>query len=80
MQTKGHKRKQMNTKHLDSSRLDFSSEFSEQLVILEDLISVTIDEIGNGGTRSLSILLSAIRHISDLKATNNRLLEFEKNY
>jgi len=70
----------MNTKHLDSSRLDFSSEFSEQLVILEDLISVTIDEIGNGGTRSLSILLSAIRHISDLKATNNRLLEFEKNY
>lgn len=70
----------MNTKHLDSSRLDFSSEFSEQLVILEDLISVTIDEIGNGGTRSLSILLSAIRHISDLKATNNRLFEFEKTY
>jgi len=70
----------MNTKQPDSAKPDFSSEFSEQLSILEDLISIAIDEMGNGGTRTISILLSAIRYISDLKDINHRLFELEKTY
>ena len=68
----------MNEKQPDSAKPDFSFEFSEQLAIVEDLISVAIDEMGNGGTRAMSIILSAIRYIADIKDINHRLFEFEK--
>jgi len=68
----------MNEKQPVLAKPDFSSEFSEQLAIVEDLISVAIDEMGNGGTRTMSIILSVIRYISDMKSINHRLFEFER--
>lgn len=58
-------------------RTDFASDFEEPLAILEDLISIAIDEIGNGGARALSVLVPAKRYVDDLKAVNLRLLQLE---
>lgn len=57
---------------------DFASAFEEPITILEDLMRIAIEEIGNGSGRALSVLLPAIRYVHDLKALNRRLLDTER--
>jgi hypothetical protein len=57
---------------------DFASAFEEPITILEDLMLIAIEEIGNGSGRALSVLLPAIRYVHDLKALNRRLLDTER--
>jgi hypothetical protein len=56
---------------------DFASVFEEPITILEDLMLIAIEEIGNGSGRTLSVLLPAIRYVHDLKAINRLLLDTE---
>jgi hypothetical protein len=69
----------METKEMGPMQTDFAADFEEPLAILEDLISLAIEEIGNGGRRALSVLLPALRYLDDVKALNARLLQVESN-
>jgi hypothetical protein len=60
-----------------SPRLDYASEFEAPIEILEDLISLAIEEIGNGAGREMAVLLSAMRYIDDLKVINQELMRAE---
>ena len=57
---------------------DFASAVEEPITILEDLMRIAIEEVGNGSGRALSVLLPAIRYVHDLKALNRRLLDTER--
>jgi len=77
-----HKNKRIQSRspvmEVDAKTQDFSSDFEQTIAILEDLIMIAIEEIGNGSGRALSILLPAIRYVHDLKAINHRLLDAER--
>jgi hypothetical protein len=59
------------------AKTDFASAFEEPIAILEDLIAIAMEEIGNGSGRAISVLLPALRCVDDLKAINQRLLQVE---
>jgi hypothetical protein len=54
---------------------DFATDFEAPISILEDLIAFAIEEVGNGGRRTLSVLLPAMRYVEDIKAINQRLMQ-----
>ena len=67
----------LNRKGMGPMNTDFAADFEPLLSILEDLMAIAIEEIGNGGGRALSLLLPAMRYLHDLKAINKRLLQME---
>lgn len=56
---------------------DLAVDFEMPISILEDLISIAIEEIGNGTGRAISILLPALRYVDDLKKLHLRLQQKE---
>jgi len=65
-------------KGVSASDLDpLCDELESSLMILEDLIAIAIQEIGNDTGRALSVLLPSVRYIKDLKSLNQRLLQLE---
>ncbi len=68
----------MKTGQPSSLKRDFASDFQEPITIMEDLISIAIEEVGNGRGRAISVLLPALRYLDDLKAINDRLLQVER--
>jgi hypothetical protein len=57
----------------DVSNQDLSADFETPIGILDDLLAIAIDEIGNGGGRAIALLLAAIRYLHDIKAINRQL-------
>jgi hypothetical protein len=80
LNTRKNKRTQSRSsaREIDATTQDFSSDFEQPIAILEDLMMIAMEEIGNGGGRALSILLPAMRYVHDLKAINHRLLDVER--
>ncbi len=56
---------------------DLTVDFEVSITILEDLIAIAIEEIGNGTGRAISVLLPAMRYADDLKKHHVRLLQRE---
>ena len=66
-----------NVETTSETQEDLTVEFEIPITILEDLIGITIEEIGNGTGRAISILLPALRYVDDLKKLHARLLQKE---
>jgi len=59
---------------IDSEYQDLASELEMRIGIFEDLIAIAIEEVGNGGGRTLALLLAALRYVDDFKDINRKMM------
>jgi len=59
------------------SSSQLGDELESTIIMLEDLIAIAIDEIGNDTGRAISVLLPTLRTVRDLKGIHERLLRLE---
>jgi len=52
---------------------DFADEMETPLMIAKDLLAVAINEIGNGGTRAIALLLASDRYLEDIRLMGARI-------
>ena len=59
---------------IGSDYQDLASDLEMPIGIFEDLVAIAIEEVGNGGGRTLALLLAALRYVDDVKDINQKMM------